>query len=387
MILAHKIQLDPTVKQEQMLRCTAGCARFTWNWALSEAEAHYKETGKTVNFNELKKRWNKEKPEWMLESPKDANQQPFTNLRQAYGRFFNKTAKRPKFKSKHKSKDSFYLSNDKFSVDDLKVRIPKIGRVRLTEALRLEGKIMSATVSRTADRWFISISVDTTTTPSRGEEVIGIDLGLKHFATLYTGEVIDAPKPLKKSLERLQRKSRQHSRKQKGSRNRAKSAMRLARLHMRVANQRKDFLHKTTSALVARAKLLVIEDLSVRGMQKLWGRAVGDLGLYEFRRQMEYKCGMGDCGLMEADRWYPSSQLCHVCGGRQKLTLSTRVYACSDCGSTTDRDYNAARNLYSAGLARINACGHEGSDYQHTLVVKPSWLNQELNPCSQVSTH
>jgi len=382
MILAHRIQLEPTVAQLICLRKAAGCARYAWNWALDESEKHYKTTGKSVNFNELKKRWNAEKPDWTLESPKDATQAVFTNLKKAYGRFFKRTAKRPRFKSRHRGKDSFYLSNDKFVVDDDRVRIPHAGHVKMTESLRFGGKIMAGNVSRTADRWYISITVDTPHVPNHGDEVIGIDFGLKHFATLSTGEVIDAPKPLRANLEALRRRSRQHARRQNGSRNRVKSATRLARLHARISNVRKDFLHKFTTSLVARTKLLVIEDLSLAGMLQLWGRCVNDLGLYEARRQLTYKCTLNGVALLAADRWYPSTQLCSWCGARHKLGLGEREYVCRVCGRTADRDYNAARNLNSVGLARINACGHEGSGYQHTLVVKPSWWKQELNRCA-----
>jgi len=379
MILAHRIQLDPTYRQRRQFACAAGTARYTWNWALEQWEEHYKATGKSPKIGELKKRWNREKPDWVYDSPKDANQQPFANLQKAYTNFFKKRAKRPTFKSRHKNRDSFYLSNDKFRVDGSRVRIPKIGWVRMTEELRFGGRIMSATVSRTADRWYISIQVEVSRKPKHGQEVLGIDLGLKHFITLSTGEVIDAPKPLKKGLKKLKRLSRQHAKKQKGSRNREKSRIKLARHHARVSNIRNDFLHKTTSELVARAKLLVIEDLSVVGMTKLWGRAVSDLGLYEFGRQLSYKCEIRDCGLLRADRWYPSTQLCSGCGSRQKLDLGQRTYSCKGCGRIIDRDHNAAINLSTAGLAGINACGHEGSGYKHQFVVKPSWTNQEVN--------
>lgn len=383
MILAHKIQLDPTARQVRAFARACGTARYTWNWALDAWETHYQQTGKSPKINELKKRWNREKPDWVYLSPKDANQQPFSDLQRAYTNFFQKRASHPAFKSKHKNRDSFYLSNDKFRVDGQRVRLPKIGWVRMTEPLRFGGRAMSATVSRTADRWYISIQVDIPKPkPKHGEEVLGIDLGLKNFATLSTGEVISAPKPLKRRLKKLRRLSRQHSRKQKGSRNRAKSAMKLARQHAKIANIRKDFLHKTTSELAARAKLLVIEDLSVVGMRKLWGRAISDVALHEFRRQLTYKCELVGCGLLEADRWYPSTQLCSCCGGRRKLELGERVYRCPDCDYIADRDLNAATNLHSVGLTLINACGHEGSGYQHTLVVKPSWMMQELNPCA-----
>lgn len=379
MILTHKIQLDPTHAQEVAFRRAAGCARFTWNWALTESEKHYKETGKAVNFNELKKRWNQEKPAWILESPKDANQQVFSQLKTAYTRFFKRIARKPKFKSKRTAKDSFYLSNDKFVVDGAKVRLPKIGWVRLTEELRFDGKIMSATVSRTADRWFISLMVETQPALSEGSEVIGIDLGFKTFATLSSGEVIDSPLPFYANLDRLRRLSRQHSRKVKGSKNRTKTRVKIARLHARITNIRKDFLHKTTSGLVARTKLLVIEDLSLKGMFKLWGRKASDLGLYEFRRQLSYKCAMRDVGLLVVSRWFPSTKTCSSCGHQQSMSLSDRLFDCGSCGVSLDRDYNAALNLHTAGLVGINACGHDGSGFPHKWEVKPSWLKQELN--------
>jgi len=378
MILAHKIQLDPTYKQAQAFRQACGVARYTWNWALDQMETAYKETGKTPKLNDLKKRWNKEKPEWIYKTLKDANQQPFTNLQKAYTNFFAKRAKRPTFKSRHKSRSSFYVSNDKFKLEGSCIRLPKIGQVKLTEELRFFGKIMSAVVSERAGRWYVSLQVETTVTPKHGEEVVGVDFGLKTFMTLSTGEKIKAPEPLKKGLKLLKKRSRQHSRKVKGSANREKSRKKLAMLHKRIADKRSDFIHKVTSKLVARTKLIVIEDLTLTGMKKLWGRKVSDLGIAETVRQLEYKCRSNDCGLLKADKWFPSTQLCSCCGNQRKMKLDERNYTCS-CGNNIDRDVNAAINLNIVGLARINAWGHEGSDYKHSFVVKPSWLNQELN--------
>ena len=386
MILAHKIQLDPTCKQAEAFRKACGVARYTWNWALDQWNTTYMETGKSINLRVLKKQWNKDKPGWTRDSPKDANQQPFTNLNKAWGNFFAKRSRKPNFKSKHRGKPSFYVSNDQFAVEGNHVRLPKIGWVRMTEELRFSGKVMSGTVSERAGRWYLSITTETAVTPEHGDEVIGIDFGLKTFMTLSTGEKIDAPEPLKKGLVLLQRRSRQHSRKIKGSVNRRKSGSRLARTHKRISDRRQDFIHKETSKLIARTKLLVIEDLSLVGMKKRWGRKVSDLGIAETIRQLKYKCEMNDCGLLQVDRWFPSSQLCSCCGSRQKLTLGQRVYDCQNCDNVIDRDVNAANNLYTAGLAGINAWGHEGSDYKHLFVVKPSWMNQELNPYSPVST-
>jgi putative transposase len=387
MILAHKIRLEPTVKQEQDFWKACGCSRFTWNWALSEWDRHYKATGKSPNIYELKKRWNKEKPDWVLESPRDANSAVFPNLQKAFAAFFRKTAKHPRFKSKHKSRNSFSVANDKFAVDGNHVRLPKIGRVRMTEELRFDGKIMNGTVSERAGKWYLSISVDTTVSPVHGDEVIGIDLGLNQFAAFSTGEVLTAPQPLKKGIELLARRSRQHSRKMKGGRNREKSRLRLARLHARISDRRQDWLHKATTSLAARAKLLVVEDLCLSGMVKLWGRKMADTSLGEFRRQLTYKCLKNDCGLLAADRFFPSSQLCSDCGARHRLGLDERVFVCHACGSTRCRDLNAALNLHTLGLRGINACGHEGSGYSHTWVVKPSWLKQELNSCALARTH
>jgi putative transposase len=385
MILAHKICLDPTVKQEIALAKAAGTARYTWNWALAECERQYRATGKTANLSELKVFWNKSKPTWTKESPKDANQQPFADLQKAYGRFFKNLAGKPKFKCKGRSKDSFYVSNDKLKLEGKLIRLPKIGRVRMRETLRFVGKVMSARVSRTAGKWYVSVAVEVPAESKPGTEVLGIDLGLKTFAILSTGELFEAPKPLKKTLDKLRRLSRRHSSKQKGSENRKKAAAKLAKHHAKVTNIRKDFLHKLSTLIVSRAKIVSVEDLSVRGMQKMYGRAAADIGMYEFRRQITYKCKKSDVGCAVVNRWYPSSQLCSRCGQRQKLTLADREYKCRHCGLDIDRDHNAAINISTAGYAGINACGHEGSDDKTEVVVKPSWSKQELNRC-QVNT-
>jgi putative transposase len=361
MILSHRIQLIPRNKHVAAFNNACGCARFTWNWALARWKELY-EAGEKPTALGLKKEWNVCKPEWVYESPKDCNQQPFSNLGKAFDRFFKKKARYPKFKKKGQH-DSFYVSNDKFKVDGAYVRLPKIGRVKMTEGLRLKGKIMSATISREVDRWFIAFSVDVgEVEKSRGTAVVGVDLGVKTSVTLSDGTRFEGPKPLKNKLKRLKKRQRKHSRKEKGSRNRAKSALRLARLHRKVKNSRKDFLHKVTSMLVSKAKTLVIEDLNVKGMlsNRRLARAISDIGFGEFRRQLEYKCSMRGVELLVADRFYPSSKLCNRCGVKQDMPLSTRTYRCS-CGYVEDRDVNAALNLRTLGLRETNACGHGSS--------------------------
>ena len=392
MILSHKIKLEPTVEQLIGLHKAAGCARYAWNWALTEWQNHYRATGKSPNVFELKKRWNREKPAWVLESPKDANQQVFTYLKAAYSRFFKKTAGHPKLKRKGKTRDSFYLSNDRVILTGNRVKIPRIGAVKLTESLRFTGRVLSATVSRTADRWFINIRVDVAAKPTIAEpalDTLGIDVGLKHFAVCSDGTVQDAPKPLKAGLKRLKRLSSRHSRCKPASLNKVKLSKRLARHHYRVACIRQDFLHKLSTQLASKAKTLVIEDLNIKGMvqNRSLARSLQDAGLAEFRRMLQYKCGKAGTALIAADRWYPSSQLCSGCGARQKLSLADRTYRCHCCGAVIDRDLNAAHNLSTVGYTGIQACGQEGSGWRHTLLTKPSWMKQELNLATSTSCH
>jgi putative transposase len=347
---SHLIELDPTEYQKVFLGKACGVARYTWNWALAESEQIYKETGKSANLNELKKRWNKEKPEWVYESPKDANQQPFSNLKAAYGRFFKKLGKAPVFKKKGVCRDSYYISNTVMVISEASVRLPLIGQIRLKESPRFEGKIMSGTVSRRADRWFLSVSYElpdkVTHTPDR---VIGVDLGIKDLVVTSDGVRYANPKQLKRSARRLKLANRRMSRRQKGSKNREKARKRLARTHYKVSNQRKDTIHKITTELARSASTIVIEDLNVSGMVKNHNlaRAISDCGFYEFRRQLEYKAKK----VIVADRFYPSSKLCHCCGAKNAgLKLSDRSWTCS-CGVIHDRDLNAALNLRSLGQA------------------------------------
>ena len=329
----HKIQLKPNQSQITNLKKACGTARYTYNWALDKCNEYYKLHKKGLNILELKKEWNKVKPDWVYESPKDANQQPFNYLQKAFNSFFKKKSKYPKFKKKG-NKDSFYLSNDKFKILDNHVQIPKIGKVKLTEELRFKGKILSGTVSRKADKWFIAINmeIEQHEVINTNEKIIGIDLGCKTFITTSEHEFISAPKPLHKNLKRLKRLNRTFSKKQKGSNNREKVKLKLSRLHYKISCIRNDFLHKTTSSLVSKAKILVIEDLNVRGMTKFGhlAKSVLDSGFYEFKRQLIYKTERNNVGLVLADRWYPSSQICSKCGNRQKMKLSERTFICEN---------------------------------------------------------
>ncbi len=354
---AHKIELNPNNTQATFFEQCAGVSRFTWNHALVEWDLWYKYGMKPSGFA-LKKAFNSYRKKlfpWTSETHRDAYSQPFTNLNAAFSRFFNKTAKYPKFKKKGVN-DSFYLSNDKFILNEKSIRIPKIGWVRMRESFRFEGKILSATVSKRAGKWFVSINVELSIPDSERKtiSVVGVDLGLTTFAVCSDGNTHVGPKPHKALLRRLRLLNKSLSRKQKGGENWKKSFKRLGKLHMKIANIRKDFIHKLTSELVRKYSTICIEDLSVSNMvkNKNLARSISDMGWGEFRRQLEYKCVRAGVELIIADRWFPSTKLCMNCGQLHKMPLHKRTFTC-DCGAPpTDRDLHASQNLreYAVGL-------------------------------------
>ena len=367
---SHKIALDPTADQQQQFRRAAGVARFTWNWALAAWGRQYKAGGKPTALG-LKKQSGAIKGEqfpWVYESPRDANAQPFANLGKAFVRFFNKEARRPRFKKKGKCRDAFYVANDKFRVDGKSITLSRIGKVNMREALRFAGKVTGATVSRTANRWFVAVSVEVDLPAVRCESqarTVGVDLGVGRLATLSDGTVITGLKPLRSSFKRLARLNRGLHRKVPGSHNRARAATRVARCHARVANIRGDALHKLTTRLVRAYGCVVIEDLNVRGMvrNRQLARVISDMGFGEFRRQLDYKAAAVST-VVVANRWFPSSRSCRVCGLRHEtLTLTDRLFTCGDCGHVEDRDLHAAVNLerYPGLRGNLDACGHLGA--------------------------
>ena len=415
MKLAHKIELIPNQAQREYFAKASGVSRFSYNWALANWNSQYKdwkaaevEAKKNGTVNslskpneyELRKQFNaikKEQYPFVTEVSKCAVQQAIKDLGVAFVRFFKKTSDYPQFHKKGVH-DSFYLDNTQFKVVGKKINIPKLGLVKMREEVRFYGKIMSATVSRVADKWFVSIQVDvpfeflnvarenqtesiigttgtTYTCEHNGSthkivKAVGIDLGIKTMATLsYDNKIekIDAPKPLKRLLSKLKRLQRKLSRQgqkysmedyvdanggvrkiRKYSNNYIKTKTKLARLHAKIHNIRQDFLHKLTTRLVKEFDVICIEDLNVKGMManhKL-ARAIMDLGLYEFRRQLLYKAQMWNRMVVIADRWYPSSKTCSNCGEKIKeLDLSVRDWECEHCHTKHDRDANAATNL------------------------------------------
>ena len=366
-VRSHRIALDATDEQRRQFVRAAGCARFAWNWALVEWNRQHK-AGEKPTAHRLKRQFNAMKRDafpWLYESPKDANLQPFTYLHEAFQRFFKKLARRPTLKKKGRCKDSFYVSNDKFRLDGKRVRLPRIGWMKMRESLRFDGKIVGATVSRLADRWFLSVQVETEAFPSPSETqaaVAGVDLGIKHLAVLSDGRTFDNPKPLRVALRNLRRLNRRLHRKPKGSANRRRAAGRVARLHARIACIRQNVLHKLTTLLIRDYRQVVIEDLNVKGMvrNRRLARAVADVGFGELRRQLAYKAKVEKTIVTVADRWFPSTKTCSGCGAVKDMPLSQREYVCHLCGLVEDRDLNAARNLerYPGLRGNLYACGH-----------------------------
>lgn len=395
MMIAHKIALDPNNEQATYFARAAGVARFAYNWALVQWQRQY-EAWKADNLlpkpseAAIRRQLNAVKGEqfpWMLEVTKNAPQMAIIQLGMAYRNFFAGRADYPRFRKKGVD-DRFSLTNDQFSLKGARIRIPGLGWVRMRESLRFTGKIMSATVSRVADRWFVSITVDiqdySHLPQAENQGVVGVDLGVCALATLSTGEQpIPGPKAHKRLLNRLRRLSRSLSRKAKGSANRKKAQVKLGRLHARIANIRNDATHKITTQLTRRFHTIGIEDLNVKGMMsnRHLARSISDMSFHEFQRQLHYKAAMRGGVVVMADRWFASSKTCSWCGHKlESLSLSVRRWVCPQCGMEHDRDVNAAINLRNYAVSStVSACGEEGSGFGCKPIAKPASMKQESN--------
>jgi putative transposase len=392
MFRSHVIKLDPTCKQEEFFRQCVGTARFAYNWALKRWRDQFAEGGKP-NEGQMRKDINAIKRQefpWMMDVPKSVVQQSIMSLGTAYQNFFNSLkGKRkgpkmsaPKFKSRHKSKQSARLDDgpSKFRFDGKRVRLPKIGWVKTHEALRFDGKPLSAIVSFVGGRWWLSVQVELPDQPKAesNKPAVGIDLGIKTALVLSDGKTFEAPKPLKSALERLKRLGRYVSRKVKGSNNRRKAAARLGRQHWKVAQIRKNFVHQTTSSIAKNYGLVGLEDLNVKGMMSnhRLARAISDIGFAEIRMALEYKAEK----VVVIDRWLPTSKTCSRCGCKKDvLALSERVFHCDQCGLEIDRDLNAAINIRTASCAGNNACGDGSSGGHRKMTTKLPSPKQELD--------
>lgn len=394
MLLAHKIRLTPNNAQATYFAKAAGTARFAYNWALARWQELYQASLNNPaqpkpNEATLRRQLNAVKRKqfpWMLEVTKNAPQMAIIQLGQAFENFFAHRASFPVFRRKGVN-DRFTLTNDQFRIEDKRIWIPKLGWVRMCETLRFAGRVVSATVSRVSSHWYASITVDVPNgpplPPAENQGVVGVDLGVTTLATLSNGEAFIGPKALRSSLKKLRRLGRALSRKVKGSRNRVKAKLKLASLHARIANLRRDSLHQLTTSITRRFHTISIEDLNVKGMlgNRRLARAIADMGFHELRRQLEYKAAWRGGRVVVAGRWYPSSKLCSCCSYRlETLELGVRQWRCPGCSTLHDRDVNAAINLKNLAVSStVSACGGEGAGLACERRVKPAPVKQESN--------
>ena len=400
---AFRFELDPNRAQRVLLAKSVGASRYVYNWGLAESRRQYELTGKRPRLGDLKKQLvelkNTEAP-WLYEVSAHIGQSALKDLNTAFERFFKSVkgegpkAGYPRFKKKGE-RDSARIYE--VTLEERHLRIPNVGRVRLKETCRergFDGRVLAATVNRRANRWFVSLTVEREReivlpeAPMRPSQVVGVDLGLSNAAVIHDGTKTRAVEPsraLRKNLKRLRRLDRQLARKQKGSANRERAKLRRARLYFRVSCQRQEMLHQLSSELARTKRVIVLEDLHVKGMQrnKHLALSVSDAGMGELRRQLTYKSEWYGSTLVIADRFFPSSKLCSGCGTiKDTLRLSERQYDCDVCGLSIGRDENASINLRRLA-EHLPVDRREVTPVERTALVsaqtvaKPSSLKQE----------
>ena len=376
MILSKKVRLYPSQLQEQKLWQSVGTARFIYNWTLARQEENYKDGGKFISDGVLRKELTQLKKtdlRWLNEVSNNVSKQAVKDACNAYKRFFKGLSDKPKFKSKRKSKKSFYNDNYKLRVKEGKlVNIEKVGWIKTNEQLPIGVKYSNPRISYDNKYWYISVGIEQEEIQEELTNVsLGIDLGLKELAICSDGTVYkninktNIVRKIEKRLKRLQKQvSRKYEQNKKGkeyakTKNIIKLEKQVQQVHRRLANIRNNYLHQTTTSIVkTKPYRVVIEDLNVKGMMKNrhLSDAIRKQGFYEFKRQLEYKCKYRGIELIVADRFYPSSKTCSSCGNIKKdLKLSDRVYKCS-CGLNIDRDLNASINLSRYKSNRQRGC-------------------------------
>lgn len=354
---AYKFRLYPTKEQVAALRQHGGNARFLWNALLRLNQDKYESEKKFIFAHDMVTSLPQLKKEhdFLQLSFSQSLQQVARQLDRALRDCFNKTKRFPVFKKKGKQNDSFTVPQ-KFRIGKHYVFIPKIGEVTWVKHRPIKGKIKHLTISQDGEQWYCSVNVELKCkekSVSTNSDVVGIDVGLKTFATMSDGSVIENPKILKKHEKRLATSQRRLSRKQKGSRNRYKQRNKVQRLHRTVRNVRRDFQHKATAHMIAKYEGFAMEDLNIKGIlsNHCLSKAVSDCGWFEFKRQLRYKSEWSGKPLVEIGRFEPSSKTCSGCGWINKnLTLKDREFVCLECGQVMGRDLNAAVNIRNIGL-------------------------------------
>lgn len=359
---AYKFRFYPNPEQIEQLAQTFGCSRFVYNHMLRLRTDAWYERQERIGYHETSALLTalKKQPEyeWLKEVSSVPVQQSLQHLQNAFTNFFAKRAGYPSFKSKHGKQSATYVATG-FKWDGKSLTLAKMKEplaIRFSRTIPKAAKVTTVTVSKdTAGRYFVSMLCDDAVAALPEETGrIGIDLGLTHFAILSTGEKIEAPNVFRRNEKKLAKLQRRLAKKQKGSKNRAKAKLKVARIHAKIADTRRDFTHKLSTRLIRENQTISLETLAVKNMVKngTLAKSISDAGWSDFVRQLEYKAKWYGRTLVGIDKWYPSSKRCSVCGFVvSKMPLSVREWTCPECGAVHDRDINAACNILAAGLA------------------------------------
>ena len=367
MIKGYQYRIYPNKEQTQQINQMLGNARFVYNWALDRRIKEYQSEKKSISaftiMNELTQLKKQDEFEWLQLSVAQSLQQSIVNMDKAFTRFFKQKKGFPKFKSKHIGTHHVgFPQNTKIDFEINKISLPKIGWIKTKVSRTFDGKIKTATIKKTpTNKYFVSITVELPTIkvkqkPISKNNAVGIDTGIKTFAVLSDGTEIENPKHLKNSIKRLKVLQRRASKKQKGSANRKKANLKVATLHESIANQRLDFLHKTTTAIAKQYDTVACENLNIAGMVRndKIAQSISDLGLGRFYTLLEYKMQEQGGNYLEIGRFEPSSKMCSCGVINKELKLSDRVWTCKSCNTTHDRDVLASNNILRFALTKQN---------------------------------